>query len=150
MFSKIFKTVFLPVLPVVLALCCFITLQENANAAFVQETQLPQQTTSNNNALTNTIGGFSENVVQGKSNTVNDVKKMRDDAFVTLDGNIEKSLGDEKYLFRDNTGATIVVEIDNDIWQGLVVRKEDKIEIFGEVDRKLNQVEVDVKSVKKL
>ena len=45
--------------------------------------------------------------------TVEQASKMKDESQVILRGNIESSLGDEKYLFKDKTGS-IRVEIDDD------------------------------------
>ena len=56
------------------------------------------------------MGGFvggSESIV-----TVKQVKEMRDDVPVVVQGNIVQRMGDEKYLFEDSTGS-ITVEIDN-------------------------------------
>ena len=59
---------------------------------------------------------------------------MGDDKPVVLVGKIEKSLGDEKYLFRDASG-TIVVEIDNEDWNGVNVTPNDTVELRGETDK---------------
>lgn len=81
--------------------------------------------------------------------TVEDVKSMRDDTKVTLQGNIERHLGGEDYLFKDKTGS-IKVEIDDEDWKGLEVTPNDQIEIRGEVDKGWNSIEVDVDSVTKI
>lgn len=79
--------------------------------------------------------------------TVAEANKMSDDQAVVLVGQIQQSLGDEKYLFKDASG-TIVVEIDNEDWRGVNVTPEDTIEISGEVDKDLFDIKVDVDSVK--
>jgi uncharacterized protein (TIGR00156 family) len=92
-------------------------------------------------------GGFN-----GPSDTITTVEqalKMKDDTFVTLQGKIEQRIGDEEYLFRDNTGI-ITVEIDDDKWGGLVVNPEDSIEIKGEVDKGWRKTEIDVSEIKKI
>ena len=81
--------------------------------------------------------------------TVQQATGLRDDSPVILQGRILRSLGDEKYLFADSTG-NIVVEIDDDLWRGLTVGENDRIEISGEVDRERNRVEVDVESIRRL
>lgn len=81
--------------------------------------------------------------------TVAQAKQMRDDSKVTLRGTIVKQLGDEKYLFKDSTGE-ITIEIDDDDWNGLAVGANDQIEIYGEVDKDWNSVEIDVDSVRKV
>jgi uncharacterized protein (TIGR00156 family) len=74
-----------------------------------------------------------------------EAKSLRDDSPVVMRGRIEKSLGDEKYLFVDAEGS-IKVEIDNEDFRGIKVAPSDTIEIRGEVDAKLlrdNEIDVD-------
>jgi uncharacterized protein (TIGR00156 family) len=52
--------------------------------------------------------------------TVEEAKNLRDDSPVLLRGNITRFLGDEKYLFSDDSG-TITIEIENRLWKGLSV-----------------------------
>lgn len=92
-----------------------------------------------------TAGGF-----QGPDNlqlvTVADAQKLGDDTMVKMQGFIVRSLGDEKYEFKDETG-TITVEIDNEDWRGVEATPETRIEVRGEIDKEWNRVEVDVDSV---
>ena len=81
--------------------------------------------------------------------TVEQVQSLSDDANIVLQGNIEKSLGGEDYLFKDHTG-TITVEIDAVVWGGLSVGPADKVEISGEVDKDWFSVKAEVKSIRKL
>lgn len=60
-------------------------------------------------------GGFSG--PNGTVATVKQAQDMKDDAWVTMRGNIEKRIGDEDYQFRDATG-TMTVEIDHKRWEG--------------------------------
>lgn len=79
--------------------------------------------------------------------TVQGLADMKDDSQVHLKGHIEKSLGDEKYMFRDSTG-TFVVEIDDKRWHGQTVTPQDTVEIYGELDKELiGQSEIDVKRI---
>jgi uncharacterized protein (TIGR00156 family) len=90
------------------------------------------------------IGGFN-----GPSTTVTTVEqalKLKDDAFVTLQGTIEQRVGKEKYLFRDKTGV-IQVEIDDKDWRGVTVTPKDTIEIKGEVDKGWRKTKIDVDEV---
>lgn len=80
--------------------------------------------------------------------TVQQAQSMRDDTRVHLQGKIVQNLGDEKYLFRDNTG-TIRVEIDDEDWNGQTVGPEDLVDIYGKVDKDWNSVEIEVKRVVK-
>lgn len=75
--------------------------------------------------------------------TVAQVKEMADDTHVKVQGYIVKALGDESYEFRDDSG-TLVVEIDDDEWQGIQVEPSDRVELLGEVDKDWNRVELDV------
>jgi uncharacterized protein YdeI (BOF family) len=59
---------------------------------------------------------------------------------------LAKSLGDERYEFRDDSG-TIVVEIDGDDWHGIKATPETRIELRGEVDKEWKSTEIDVDSV---
>jgi uncharacterized protein (TIGR00156 family) len=71
---------------------------------------------------------------------------LADDTAVKLQGYIVKSLGDERYEFRDDSG-TIVVEIDGDDWHGIKATPETRIELRGEVDKEWKSTEIDVDSV---
>lgn len=80
--------------------------------------------------------------------SVEEAKKMPDDSHVVLRGKIEKSLGDEKYVFKDKTGS-IQIEIDDDDWNGLEVSPEDLVEISGEVDtHMMKPTDIDVDSIR--
>lgn len=71
---------------------------------------------------------------------------LADDTPVKLQGHIVKSLGDDRYEFRDATG-TLIVEIDHEDWRGVEATPETRIELRGEIDKEWNKVEVDVDSV---
>jgi uncharacterized protein (TIGR00156 family) len=102
-------------------------------------------------------GGFSGNAapVQGGFTgpvtvlTVEQAKNLKEDTQVTLRGKIERHIGGENYLFRDASG-TVEVEIDSDRWAGQNITPQDQIEIFGEVEKNWNAVEIDVKRLRKL
>ena len=81
--------------------------------------------------------------------SVNEVlKSARDDAWVTLRGQILKKVGHEKYLFADSTGQ-IVVDIDDKYFPyDRPVTPQTTIEITGEVDREfVGRTEIDVKQL---
>ena len=99
--------------------------------------------------VANSAGGFVGPSVS--STTVAEAAKMTDDTPVVLVGNIEKKLGNELYQFSDKSGS-IIIEIDNEDWNGLTVKPEDTVEISGEVDKELMKdvkIEVDSISLKK-
>jgi uncharacterized protein (TIGR00156 family) len=81
--------------------------------------------------------------------TVETIKNLRDDFPVTLQGKIERFLGDEKYLFTDGTGS-IVVEIDDRLWHGISIDQNDTVEISGDVDKEFVRSEIEVNGIKKL
>ena len=88
-----------------------------------------------------------ENVV---IETVENVKTKADETFVYMQGQIVKALGDDKYAFTDKTGE-IVLEIDNDEFDGVTVAAGELIEVSGEIDKDMMKpAKVDVKSIKKL
>lgn len=92
-------------------------------------------------------GGF-----YGPNGTVATVKQaqdMKDDAWVTMRGNIEKRIGDEDYQFRDATG-TMKVEIDHKRWEGQTISPKDNVELQGKIDKDFNSVELDVKQIRKV
>ena len=94
-------------------------------------------------------GGFTDPQAQG-ANTVAGALKARDDTIVTLKGNIIRQVAHEKYEFKDSTGV-MIVEIDDDKWNGLSVGPNDVVEIYGEVDSEIyRKNEVDVKFIKKV
>ena len=71
---------------------------------------------------------------------------MKDETFVVLRGKIKQMVGKEKYLFEDQSGS-IVVEIDDEDWNGVTVGPEDTVEIRGEVDKEFMNVEIDVDQI---
>ena len=106
----------------------------------------------------NTGGGFQTGAAQSGAGgftgpsagatTVAEALTMRDDAYVTLTGKIEKQLGHEKYQFNDGTGV-ITLDIDDDDWGGLTVGPQDQVEIYGEIDKDFTSIEVEVKRIVK-
>ena len=73
--------------------------------------------------------------------SVADALKLNDDTAVVLVGQIERSLGDEKYLFKDASG-TVTVEIDNEDWRGL------NVTLNGEIDKEMfKDTKIDVDSI---
>lgn len=98
------------------------------------------------NALAQNLGGGFQGPGLPAMN-VSEALKTSDDTPVKLVGRIEKSLGDEKYLFKDATG-TITVEIDDDDWRGLTVTPNDEVVIEGEVDKDMfRDAEIDVNTI---
>lgn len=99
--------------------------------------------------------GFNEVKKQGgytgpiATISVMEALELRDDAGVVLEGYIVRSIGGEKYEFKDKTGS-VTIEIDDDYnWQGQSVGPEDLVVIFGEVDRDFREFKIDVDRVEK-
>lgn len=90
-------------------------------------------------------GGFKGPGI--KPVTVHQALQLKDDTPVVLVGQIERSLGNEKYLFKDTTG-TVTVEIDDDDWHGVQVTPENTVEIHGEVDKEMfKETKIDIDRV---
>jgi uncharacterized protein (TIGR00156 family) len=95
--------------------------------------------------IVNTQGGFTGPGIE--ATTVAQSLKLRDDSPVVLQGNIVRSIGKEKYTFKDATGE-IVVDIDDRVWAGQSISPDDRIEIQGEIDKDfMDGIEVDVQKV---
>lgn len=90
-------------------------------------------------------GGFQG--AQVNVTTVEQAKNANDDTLVLLRGNITERVSSDNYMFKDDTGS-ILVDIDHDKWAGQNVTPETLVEIWGEVDKDSNSVEVDVKSIR--
>lgn len=82
--------------------------------------------------------------------SVKNAHQLKDNSKVLLKGQVIKSLGDEKYEFRDNTG-TIKVEIDDELWGGRALSQTQTVTLIGEIDvdyKPTKRVEVDVDEVR--
>jgi len=85
-----------------------------------------------------------------KTVTVKQALSLKDDTEVQLKGYIVKSVGDEKYQFRDSTG-TITVDVDDELWHGKAVSAKTPVTLVGEIDvdyKPTKRVEIDVDQVK--
>lgn len=117
------------------------------NKTFLAAVALGMALSSAAIAKPNLGGGFTGPSADAKTTTVEEAKKLNDDAHVVMRGNIKQNIGHEKYLFEDQTGS-IVVEIDDDDWNGVTVGAEDLVEIRGEVDTHWSKpTDIDVETV---
>lgn len=91
-------------------------------------------------------GGFTGATIS--KITVIEAKKLSDDTPVVLEGNIIKHLGSDKYMFKDETGD-ITVEIENTKWNGVTAGENDKVILYGEVDKDWNSLEIEIDKVMK-
>ena len=81
--------------------------------------------------------------------TVKQALTAKDDTPVKLHGQVVKSIGDEKYQFRDKTG-TITINVDDELWQGHPISPTTNIGLVGEVDidfKPSKHVEIDVEQI---
>lgn len=79
--------------------------------------------------------------------TAADAAKAKDDTPVELTGYIVKSIGDEKYLFRDDSGD-VEVEIDNTLWRDIEVSSDTMVKLIGEVDDEWQGIEIEIDSMR--
>ena len=75
-----------------------------------------------------------------------DASKAKDDTPVVLTGHLIKSLGNEKYLFRDNSGE-VEVEIDNALWRDIEVSSDTTVTLKGEVDDDWQGIEIEIDNI---
>ncbi|TFL13052.1 NirD/YgiW/YdeI family stress tolerance protein [Pusillimonas caeni] len=86
-----------------------------------------------------TEGGRAQNTVAAI------LANPTDDQQITMQGQLLRKIGKEKYIFSDGT-AEIVAEIDDDDFPREPVDEKTKVEIHGEVDtglRRPPEIEVD-------
>ena len=76
------------------------------------------------------FAGFTSS--KSEINTVAQVKYAENDQLIVLTGHIVKKIGDQSFLFKDDTGE-IRVQIDNNIWGNINVTPKTLIKIYGEL-----------------
>ena len=86
-------------------------------------------------------GGFVQGDMQ--ISTVKAAMDMKDDAMVSLKGNIEKQIK------KDNTGS-MVVEIDKKVWNGQTVSPADTVILTGEIDKDFDKAKLEVDTLTKV
>ena len=92
----------------------------------------------------------NQNAITAPIMTVKQALVAKDDTKVQVKGYVVKSIGDEKYQFRDATGS-MTVDIDDDLWQGKPIAANTPVTLIGEVDidyKPTKRVEIDVDAVK--
>lgn len=94
-----------------------------------------------------TDGGFQGPTTTPPINTVEQARTVNDGDLIVLKGHIVGSINEDNYLFKDETG-TIRVEIEHDKWAGQVVIPENLVEIWGEVEKDWDSVQIDVDRVR--
>ena len=80
--------------------------------------------------------------------TVTEIMSLPDNTPVIMRGRITKNMGNDIFVFEDGSG-TIMLEIDEESWNGNTVRVDDIVTVYGNVDKGTNYTEVDVNSIVK-
>ena len=80
--------------------------------------------------------------------SVTEVVSLPDDTPVVMRGRITKNMGNNIFVFEDGSG-TIMMEIDEESWNGNTVRVDDIVTVYGNVDKGSNYTEIDVESIVK-
>lgn len=65
--------------------------------------------------------------------TIEDAKRMHEESWVVIRGYVKQHIRKNKYTFDDTTGE-ITIEVDTDVWNGLIVNHDELVEIRGETD----------------
>lgn len=91
-------------------------------------------------------GGYQNSAMP--ISTITEVLVMENDTPVKVEGKLTKQVKGNKYQLEDSTGM-IVVEIDEEDWNGNVITEQDTVIIYGEVDKDKNKTEIEAKSVNK-
>ena len=94
------------------------------------------------------MNGNMNNNTQPAVWTVTEVVSLPDDTPVVMRGRITKNMGNNIFVFEDSSG-TIMMEIDEESWNGNTVRVDDIVTVYGNVDKGSNYTEVDVESIVK-
>ena len=96
-----------------------------------------------------------QNNTQSQNNTkqpsywsVTEVMTLPDNTPVKMRGRITKNMGDNIYMFEDSSG-TVMLEIEEEDWNGKTVRVNDMVTVQGNVDKGADYTEIDVYSVEK-
>ncbi|KAA6208043.1 YgiW/YdeI family stress tolerance OB fold protein [Avibacterium paragallinarum] len=75
--------------------------------------------------------------------------EWKDDQQVVLQGKIVKQLSKNDFLFRDNSGET-EIEVKHRAWKGQIIKPNDEVRIFAEVDKSDNKLELEVHHIVKI
>lgn len=103
----------------------------------------------NQEAMETATGGFQGPVENDTLSTVDEVMNagwLTDGNKVTLNGHIIKSMGNDIYIFKDQTGE-MRVEIESDEWRGQTITPKHKVQVIGEVEKNNSDVAVEVDSI---
>ena len=103
---------------------------------------------SGKNMNNNMNNGMNSMNAQPAVWTVTEVVSLPDNTPVVMRGRITKNMGNNIFVFEDGSG-TIMMEIDEESWNGNTVRVDDIVTVYGSVDKGSNYTEIDVESIVK-
>lgn len=99
------------------------------------------------------LGAFAANAANDTADKakkpisqVSDVKNMNDDTMVYIQGYLVQNLGDEMYVFQDNSG-TLNIEIDDDLLGNNMYSPTALVWIAAEVDKQGDVVSLDAEEI---
>lgn len=80
--------------------------------------------------------------------SIEKVRQMPDETYVTVQGHIiaQKGHDKEKFLFKDDSGE-IMVEVDKKVWRHQPVTPETTVKILGELDQSRDPHRVKIEAV---
>jgi uncharacterized protein (TIGR00156 family) len=77
---------------------------------------------------------------------VADASNMAEDTIIYVQGNLTQNLGDEMYIFTDDSG-NITVEIDDDLMQGKTFTPNMAVIITASIDKEGNVTSLDAEEI---
>ena len=124
-------------------LMALTTILTISGAAFANGFQDPNHL-SNTHQSVQQQGFIDESVIV---KNVADALNAQDNTPVRIEGKIVKQLNKKHFLFKDNAGQEIEIEVNKKAWKGLSITPQDNIQIIGKVDKEWNKKEIDVKQI---
>ncbi|MEH5573133.1 NirD/YgiW/YdeI family stress tolerance protein [Raoultella ornithinolytica] len=85
---------------------------------------------------------------ENRQSRIKDIRDLRKNAWVTLEGNIVSKGKDSNYIFRDTTGK-IDIEIPDKVWSGQHFGAQDLVRVSGQVEGQGNETKIMVEVLSK-
>ncbi|EIM8481748.1 NirD/YgiW/YdeI family stress tolerance protein [Serratia marcescens] len=85
---------------------------------------------------------------ENSQSRIQGVQAMREDAWVTLEGNVISQQQEEWYTFRDPTG-TIKVRIPQKVWNGQHFDAQDLVRVSGQISHENGTTSLNAEVIKK-
>lgn len=96
--------------------------------------------------LTFTASAAFIDTTDNKNYTVDEAIQLKNKTPIVLEGQIQKHVHKDKYLFSDGTNQ-MTVEIKNNRWNDVDVTPNDRVRLTGEIDRDSDGVKLEVKRI---